>query len=83
MRGRGIIRAAAATVSAVAATTVAVTRAAANIVYSPTVKGKVAQGATEIANALNSGHAYSPYTAENAAHRAQYQSRDAGRGLAR
>jgi hypothetical protein len=83
MRGRGLFKAVAATVGAVAGTTVAVARAVANVVYSPTVKGKVAQGATEISNALYGNSAYSPYTAENAAHRSQYQNRDASRGLDR
>ena len=56
-------------------------------VYSPTARGKVAQGATELSNALyngpGGGHAYSPYTAENAAHRAQFQSKATSRGMER
>jgi hypothetical protein len=55
-----------------------------NAVYSPTVIGKAAQGATEVANALNhQATGYSPYTAENAAHRAQFQSKDNSRGMER
>jgi hypothetical protein len=55
-----------------------------NAVYSPTVIGKTAQGATEISNALNhQATGYSPYTAENAAHRAQFQSKDTSRGMER
>ena len=68
--GEKIAGAAAATAAALASVTLAAVRFVANVVYSPTVKGKVAQGATEIANTLNTGHAYSPYTADNAAHRA-------------
>lgn len=48
-----------------------------------TAVGKTAQGATELSNALFTGHAYSPYTADNAAHRAQFDARDAGRGMER
>lgn len=55
-----------------------------NAVYSPTVIGKAAQGATEVSNALNhQATGYSPYTAENAAHRAQFQSKDTSRGMER
>jgi hypothetical protein len=49
-----------------------------------TTVGKTAQGATELSNTLFIGHAYSPYTAENAAHRAQFQSsKDASQGMER
>jgi hypothetical protein len=51
-------------------------KAAADVAYSPAVQGKVAQGATELANALFTGHAYSPYTAENSARRAQFQAKE-------
>jgi hypothetical protein len=54
-----------------------------NVVYSSTVQSKASQGATEIANILYTGQAYSPYTADNAAHRAQFASHDAGRGMER
>ena len=49
------------------------------VLFNPTMQGKFAQGATEIVNALYAGgesNAYSPYTAENAAHRAQFQAKD-------
>jgi hypothetical protein len=46
------------------------------------LQAKAAQGATEIGNALYAGHAYSPYTADNA-HRAQFQNREQSRGLER
>jgi hypothetical protein len=61
-----------------------ISNAIGNTVYSPTMRGKAAQGATEISNALYSGqsNAYSPYTADTTAHRAQYQSATTGRGLA-
>ncbi len=52
-------------------------------VYSSTVQSKTAQGATELSNALFTGHAYSPYTADNTAQRAQFESRDASRGMER
>jgi hypothetical protein len=48
-----------------------------------TMEAKVAQGATELSNALFAGHGYSPYTADNAAHRAQFQNRDQSLGLER
>lgn len=81
---REIAYAARATAAATAAFTIAVVRAVANVVYSPTVRGKTAQGATEISSALFSqSNAYSPYTADTAAYRAQYQNRDASRGLDR
>ena len=35
-----------------------------------TAIAKIAQGSSEVSNAIFSGHAYSPYTADNAAHRA-------------
>jgi hypothetical protein len=79
---RVVIRAAAETTAAVATFAMAVGRAVANVVYSPTVQSKTAQGATEISNILYTGSAYSPYTAENAS-RGQYQNRDASRGLDR
>jgi hypothetical protein len=58
-------------------------RTAANIVYSPTVQAKAEQGATELSNALFTGHGYSPYTADNAARRAQFQNRDQSKGIDR
>jgi hypothetical protein len=54
-----------------------------NAVYSPTVMSKAAQGATEISNTLYTGSAYSPYTAENAARRAQFQNKDTSQGMER
>jgi hypothetical protein len=80
---RRVIRAVAQTTAAVARAAMATVRGVADVAYSPTVKGKVAQGATELSNTLYTGHAYSPYTAENAAHRAQFQRRDQSRGMER
>jgi hypothetical protein len=49
-----------------------------------TAVAKIAQGSTEVSNALFTGHAYSPYTADNAAHRAQFQNnREASQGMER
>jgi hypothetical protein len=61
---------------AAARATAATAKAVVNAAYSPEMQGKVAQGATEITNALYTGSAYSPYTAATAAHRAQYQAKD-------
>ncbi len=78
------IRAVAQTAGAVAGAAMAIGRAVANVAYSPTVQGKIAQGATEISGALFSqSNAYSPYTADTVAHRAQFQNRDASLGLDR
>jgi hypothetical protein len=60
---------------AAARATAATAKAVVNAAYSPEMQGKVAQGATEIAN-LYTGSAYSPYTAATAAHRAQYQAKE-------
>lgn len=79
---RRILKFAAETTAAVATAAIAVGRAVANVVYSPTVQSKVAQGGAEISNSLYTGSAYSPYTAENA-YRAQYQTRDTAKGLDR
>jgi hypothetical protein len=46
-----------------------------------TLVAKTAQGSTELANAVFTGHAYSPYTADNASHRAQFQAKDQGKVL--
>jgi hypothetical protein len=48
-----------------------------------TAIGKISQGSTEVSNALFTGHPYSPYTADNTAHRAHFQNRDAGRDMER
>jgi hypothetical protein len=65
----------------------AAAQGALNAAYGPTVMTKVAQGATEISNALFSGSpAYSPVTADKAAdnaHRAQFQQRGQSRGMER
>ena len=62
-----------------------VVRGVLNAAYSDTVMSKVAQGATEISNALFSeSPAYSPVTADKASdsvHRAQYQNHDENQGL--
>jgi hypothetical protein len=58
-------------------------KAAVNVAYGPTMQSTVAQGATELSNALFTGHAYSPYTADNAAHRAQFQAKDNAKDLTR
>jgi hypothetical protein len=48
-----------------------------------TAQAKVAQGSTEVSNALfGQATGYSPYTADNA-QRAQYQNRDQSRGMER
>lgn len=38
-----------------------------------TAIAKIAQGSSEVSNAIFSGHAYSPYTADNAAHRCNFK----------
>jgi hypothetical protein len=56
----------------------------ADAVYSPTMQSKVAQGGTELCNALfNQANGYSPYTADNAAHRAKFQAKDQAKGIER
>ena len=55
-------------------TAAAAVQGAANVAFSDTVKGKAMQGAAELSSALFSqSNAYSPYTADTAAHRAQFQ----------
>jgi hypothetical protein len=95
MRGAGLFRAAAQAAATAGRAVAAVARGAAAIVantaYSPTMQAKAAQGATEITNMLYSqSPAYSPVTADKAVdraaaagHRAQFQQRDASRGLDR
>ena len=69
-------------VAATAAKAVSATvQTVANVVYSPTMIEKTKQGATEIANALNSqSNAYSPTTADRATENLARHSQGVGRG---
>ena len=74
---RGFIQAVARTTVAMAQLAQAAAKIAVNVVYSPTMQAKTAQGATEVSNALFSGAAYSPASADRAAFQAKDHSKAA------
>ena len=79
---RRFIEAAAQATADAARTAVQLGKCALDAAYSPTMQAKAAQGATEVANSIHTGNAFSPYTADNS-YRAQFQNHDQAQGQER